>query len=154
MGNDIAHISRRPVVVAALPLRRRARERLAAQLGDVRIFDIRETVEEADLVLAPSCSPQTIACLKDAYPTARVVVVEIEDDEFEIDLPGPVLRLLKAGADSYVTADGLGDLASQLRGDRTETPSSVDETHALSEGSIDDIVLSALAEARARRHAQ
>ncbi len=143
---DIELVDRRTVVVTALPLKLRARQRLADQLGDVRVVDIKEPVAEADLVLAPSCSPQTIAALKDAYPSARLVVVEIEDWDLGVDLPGPVLRVLKAGADGYVTAESVDDLAAQLSGTRSEEGEAIATVSELPTPGVDDVILSALAE--------
>jgi hypothetical protein len=82
--------SRRSVVVTAFPLKSPGRAKLAEQLGDVELLDIRQAVLGADLVLAPSCSPQCVAALKGAYPTARIVVVELEDWDFNVSLPWPV----------------------------------------------------------------
>lgn len=141
-------VRRRRVVVAALPLARRARTRLAERLGDARVVDIRDDVDRADLVLAPACSPQTISALKDAYPTALVVVAEIEDWEWGIDLPGPVKRLLAAGADGYVTADSLDELAEHLA---VAPASALDDDGAadvrsLPPQSVDHLILATLAE--------
>lgn len=144
MSDDIEVVDRRRVVVTALPLKKKARERLEAQLDGARVVDIRTTVERADLVLAPSCSPQTLAGLKDAYPDARVVVVEIEDWEFGVDLSGPVKRLLDAGADGYLTADSVDDLADQLSPSRPRDDVEPIVTDALPTPSVDDVIVDAL----------
>jgi hypothetical protein len=112
--HGIEPVDRRPVVVCALPMKGRALSRLASKLGDVRVVDVRETVEDATVVLAPSCSPQTLRALRRAYPGARLIVVELEDWDHDIELGGPVTRLRKAGADAYLAADSLEDLARQL----------------------------------------
>jgi hypothetical protein len=142
MEDDIEVIGRRRTIVTALPLKRRARALLAERLGDIRVVDIRDAVDVADLVLAPSCSPQTIAALKDAYPSARLVIVEIEDWELDIDLPGPVKRLLAAGADGYLTVDSLDELAVHLGA--APEPVTDATVRALPSPSVDEVIMSAL----------
>ncbi|NND73828.1 MAG: hypothetical protein HKN44_02375 [Ilumatobacter sp.] len=149
MGSGVDVVDQRRVVVAALPLTPAARARLGSQLTGARVVDIREQVERADLVLAPSCSPQTIRALKEAYPDARLVVVEIEDWEFDIDLPGPVKRLFAAGADGYVTVDSIAELAAHLAPSRaaTDLPDAAHaELSALPGTSLDEIIMSTLAD--------
>ena len=106
------------------------------------MVDIRDAVDVVDLVLAPSCSPQTIAALKDAYPSARLVVVEIEDWQFDIDLPGPVKRLLAAGADGYLTVDSLDELATHLGA--APEPADDASVRSLPSPSVDEVIMSAL----------
>lgn len=106
-------IADRPTVVAALPLKRQARERLASLLG-ARVVDVRVPVDAVDLVLTPSCSPQLIGRLKSKYGGARVVVVELDDWDLDIQLGGPVKRILRSGADAYLLADSLDELAAKL----------------------------------------
>ena len=141
-------VEHRRTVVCAVALKRPAREHLESLLGDVRFVDIRESVDAADVVLTPVCSPQTIAKLKAAYPTARVIVVELEDWEFDIELGGPVTRLQKAGADAYLTAGSLDDLARQLSAARrveSAAEAIADaESYELEAAAIDDVVLDRL----------
>jgi hypothetical protein len=107
-------VTDRVTVVAALPLKRRARERLAELLG-ARVVDIRDTVDRADVVLTPPGSPQLIGMLRRKYgDDARIVVVELDDLDFDIELPGPVKRILRGGADAYVLADDLEELARKI----------------------------------------
>lgn len=108
-------VPRRPTVVAALPLKEPARQRLAELLG-ARVADVRDVIEAPELVITPPCSPTLLGRLKERYGGARVVVVELTDDLFDIDLGGPVQRLLTSGADAYVVADSLEDLATRLTG--------------------------------------
>jgi len=103
----------RITIVTALPLKRAARARLAELLG-ARVVDIRQPIEHADLVLTPSCSPQLIGALKRKYPGARVYVVELDDWDFGIALHGPVKRILRSGADAYVLADSIEELAVKI----------------------------------------
>lgn len=116
-GVDV--VPARRTVVTALPLKAEARDRLAAALG-ARVIDIRTECADADLVIAPSSSPQLLGRLRERYPTARLVVTELEDDDLDIELAGPVTRLLRAGADAYVVADGLDDLAHKLGAPSTD----------------------------------
>lgn len=145
MASDVELVDRRRIVVAALPLPRRARARLARHLDGAHVVDIRDTVERADLVLAPSCSPQTVAALKDAYPDARLVIVELEDWELGIDLPGPVKRLFAAGADGYVTADSVAELATQLAPSADSDPADRADVASLPTASVDEVIVSTLA---------
>ncbi|MGI8794013.1 MAG: hypothetical protein ACR2H3_12720, partial [Acidimicrobiales bacterium] len=112
---------RRSEVVAAVPLRKKARAYLADQLGDgFHLVDIREAGDDADVVLCPPCSPQAIGRLNAAFPSARVVVMELQDLEHGIDIRGPVGRVLDAGATAYYVAPSaaaLGLFLHQLDAD-------------------------------------
>ncbi len=103
----------RRTIVTALPLKRPARERLAELLG-ARVVDVREPVERPDLVLTPACSPQLIGALRAKYDGARIVVVELDDWEFDIELSGPVKRIMRSGAAAYVLADSIDELAAKI----------------------------------------
>lgn len=149
---EVVRRSDRPVVVAALPLRASAREHLARSLGEVELRDIRDDVLTADLVLAPSCSPQAVAALKRAFPTAHLVVVELKDLEWDVDLPGPIQRLLAAGADGYVAAGSIAELAEQLR--LRATLPTVNDQPALVEANIFNALILASVEDLSRRRAQ
>lgn len=146
-GDGVHVVPARRTVVTALPLKAEARDRLAAMLG-ARVIDIRTECADADLVIAPSSSPQLLGRLRERYPTARVVVTELADEDLDIELTGPVTRLLRAGADAYVVADGLDDLAHKL-GAPTATdgssPTEVGQEHSmpmelLTASSFDDLV--------------
>ncbi len=145
---DVEVVHRRITVVTALPLKRAARERLADLLG-ARVVDVRDEVDHADLVLTPSSSPQLIGMLRRKYAEARIVVVELEDWEFDVDLPGPVKRLLRGGADGYVLADSIDELAQKIAGrqDRATDVDDLVEPSALpSASAVDDLVASFLRE--------
>ena len=141
----------RPVIITAFPLKEAARDRLAVQLGDAEVLDIRDVVVEADLVLAPSCSPQVVGALKSAYPTARIIVVELEDWEYGVNFAGPVKRLLKAGADAYLMADSIDHLADQIRPRSNHSPDEAAEPPELVERSVDDVILASLHDVMRRR---
>jgi len=140
-------IDDRRTIVTALPLKRPAREHLADLLG-ARVVDIRDPIDAADLVLTPPCSPQLIGALTRKYPGARIVVAELADWEFEIDLPGPVKRILKAGADAYVLADSLEELANKIAAPtRQHTPEEERAMQALaSAATVDDLIAAFLRE--------
>ena len=143
-------ITRRRTIVTALPLKPDARGRLA-DLLQARVVDVREPCDAADLVLTPACSPQLIAALGRKYTGARVVVVELDDWEFDIELPGPVKRILRSGAAAYVLADSIDELAAKLvsqaavatdRDDRDEAA-----VHELTSApTIDDLIAAFLRE--------
>ena len=106
-------VPRRRTIVTALPLRADARHRLA-ELLDARVVDIRESADLPDLVLTPPCSPQLVGALGERFPGARVVIVELDDWEYGIELPGPVKRVLRSGVAAYVLADSLDELAAKI----------------------------------------
>lgn len=110
---DVEVVAARRTIVTALPLKRPARQRLA-ELLDARVVDVREPVDDVDLVLSPPCSPQLIGALGDKYGGARVVIVELDDWEFGIELGGPVKRILRSGAAAYVLADSVDELAAKI----------------------------------------
>lgn len=140
----------RRTIVTALPLKRPARERLA-ELLDARVLDVRAPCDHADLVLTPACSPQLIAALGEKYDGARVVVVELDDWEFDIELSGPVKRILRSGAAAYVLADSLDELAAKLAAPGPEadepTEQDVPSVHELSATqTVDDLISAFLRE--------
>lgn len=113
-GASTEVVPQRRTIVTAMPLKRTARRRLA-ELLEARVIDVREPLDERpDMVLTPACSPQLIGALRDKYDGAQVVVVELDDWEFDIELPGPVKRVLRSGAAAYVLADSIDELAAKL----------------------------------------
>ncbi len=139
---DVEVVSRRRTIVTALPLKRAARRRLA-ELLEARVVDVREPIDQPDLVLTPACSPQLIAALKKKYNGAQVVVVELVDWEFDVELPGPVKRILRGGADAYVLADSLDELAGKiaLRSQHEVTDEDPATVHELaSAATVDDLI--------------
>ncbi len=111
--SEVEVLTERTTIVTALPLKKAARDRLA-ELLDARVVDVRDPVDHVDLVLTPACSPQLIAGLKRKYHGARVIVVELDDWDFDISLHGPVKRILRGGADAYVLADSMEELARKI----------------------------------------
>lgn len=137
-----AQVVGRRTIVTALPLRAAARERLA-ELLDARVCDVRDPIDAPDLVLTPACSPQLIAALKRKYQGARVAVVELDDWEFDIELAGPVKRIIRSGADAYVLADSLEELAAKIatgsdRGADADDTTTIGELTA--DATVDDLI--------------
>lgn len=116
---EVEVVTDRRTIVTALPLEPAARRRLA-QLTGARVLDIREASGQPDMVLTPPCSPQLIGALKRRFDGAPVVIVELDDWDLDIELPGPVKRVLRAGADAYVLADSLDELAAKIGEGRPE----------------------------------
>ncbi len=147
MESEIEVLAQRMTVVTAIPLQRAARERLAELLG-ARVVDIRESVDRADLVLSPACSPQLIGALKERFVGARVIVVELDDWEFDVSLPGPVKRLVHSGVDAYVLADSIEELAGKLAPHRDQDSAieSVAARELPSTASVDEIIAAFLRE--------
>lgn len=149
-------VADRRTIVTALPLKKPARERLAQLLG-ARVVDIREVVEHVDMVLTPPCSPQTVGALKANFEGARIVVVELDDWEFDIEFDGPVKRILQGGADAYLLADSLDELASKIAA--PPMPEQPVDVHELGVSStVDDVIAAFLRESveysMQRRNAQ
>ncbi|WP_385618767.1 hypothetical protein PXH67_07155 [Streptomyces sp. P8-A8] len=103
------------VVVTAMKLSDSARTSLSDQLGaDYIVLDMHAAPASADVLLVPPVSPQLIGNLRSAFPTARIVVTEIEDDELGVSYQGPVRRLLDAGAEMYLPPATVPQLAERL----------------------------------------
>ena len=99
-------------VVATHPLLPNAWDHLAGRLGDrVELFDVRAADGQEDAVLVPSTSRQLIGKISAAFPRAAVLVVELEDPSYGVELRGQVMRSLDAGADGYYLARSLDQLA-------------------------------------------
>ena len=151
MSEEAEVVAPRPVVVCAIPLDDGARQLLAGMLGNVELIDVRVVVDDAAAVLAPPCSPQTLAALQSTYPSAKVVVVELFDDEHGIELGGPVTRSLDAGAEGYLTASSLKDLARQLTSVEAHTAALHEgQPLALEASSVDELIMQLLHEREAR----
>jgi hypothetical protein len=145
---EVEVLTERTTVVTALPLKRAARDRLA-ELLDARVVDVRHPIDHVDLVLTPACSPQLIAALKRKYDGARLIVVELDDWDVDISLPGPVKRILRSGADAYVLADSLEELARKItpRHDRvSDDNASIDPRELPSTTTVDELIAAFLRE--------
>ena len=145
---DVEVLERRRTIVTALPLKRAARRRLA-ELLDARVLDVREPCDDPDLVLTPACSAQLIGALGRKYNGAQVVVVELDDWEFDVELSGPVKRILRSGASAYVLADSIDELAAKIsaRPPLSRPDSDSTSVHELTSGAtVDDLIAAFLRE--------
>jgi hypothetical protein len=113
VDSDVEVVAGRRTIVTALPLKAAARQRLA-ELLQARVLDVREPCDDPDLVLTPACSPQLIGALGRKYNGAPVIVVELDDWAYGIELPGPVKRILRSGAAAFVLADSIDELAAKI----------------------------------------
>ena len=138
-------VTDRPIVVTALPLKAPARERLAELLG-ATVVDMRTPIEHPDLVLTPACSPQLLGGLKRRFDGAPVIVVEVTDWDLDVEIDGPVKRILDAGADGYVLADSIEDLADSLMNARATADQVPWTPHELEGPTMDDLVAAFLDE--------
>ena len=104
------------VVATAMELSRTARERLAEQFGEgFLVLDLHEAPSSADVLLVPPISPQLLGALRAQFPSARVLVAEIEDEELGVHYAGPVTRMLEAGADAYLPPRPVDEVARAVQ---------------------------------------
>jgi DNA-binding NarL/FixJ family response regulator len=103
------------VVATATKLSDAARRRLSDELGpDYIVLDLPKAPTTADVVLTHPVSPQLLGSLRASFPNAAVIVTEIDDEEFGVSQPGPVSRLLDAGASAYLLPRPLREVASRV----------------------------------------
>lgn len=103
------------VVATATKLSHAARRRLSDELGEGYIvLDLLKAPTSADVVLTHPVSPQLLGSLRAMFPDARIIVTEIEDDELGVSAPGPVSRLLDAGASAYLPPRPLREVAANV----------------------------------------
>jgi len=103
------------VVATATKLSNAARRRLSDELGDGYIvLDLLKAPSTADVVLTHPVSPQLLGSLRAMFPGARIIVTEIDDDELGVSAPGPVSRLLDAGASAYLPPRPLREVAANM----------------------------------------
>ena len=104
------------VVATAMELSVSARERLAEQFGEgFMVLDLHEAPSSADVLLVPPISPQLLGALRAQFPSARVLVAEIEDEELGVHYAGPVTRMLEAGADAYLPPRPVDEVARAVQ---------------------------------------
>lgn len=98
--------------------------RLQARAGaGVEIRTIHQGGPPPDLVLCPPSSPQLIGRLRQQFPKAEIVVVELEDWLRSVHVEGPITRTLNAGASTYYvapTTEALGEFLTELASGRLE----------------------------------
>lgn len=104
------------VVATAMSLSENARRRLSDEFGcEYIVLDITEAPSSAEVLLVHPVSPQLVGLLRRQFPDARVVIAEIEDDDLDVHYPGPVSRLLEAGASTYLPPRPIAELATTVR---------------------------------------
>jgi hypothetical protein len=103
------------VVATAMRLSDAARRRLSDEFGaDYVVLDLKEAPPSTDVLLVHPVSPQLLGMLQSRFPQARVVVVEIEDEELGVRYSGPVSRMLDAGASAYLPPRPIAQLAADV----------------------------------------
>lgn len=103
------------VVATAMKLSDGARTKLSAELGgDYIVLDMHSAPHTADVLLVPPISPQLLGNLRSMFPTARIVVAELDDPELGVSYHGPVRRLMDSGAELYLATTTVPHLARQL----------------------------------------
>jgi hypothetical protein len=119
------------VVATAMRLSDVARRRLSDEFGDDYIvLDIHEAPVTTDVLLTHPVSPQLLGILRQQFPNARVVITEIEDEELGVRYPGPVSRLLEAGASAYLPPRPIAELAANVHAYLTRDSAPMLETDA------------------------
>ena len=104
------------VLATTMKLGSEARERLRECFGpDWVVLDFHDAPDTADVVLTAAHSPQLIHRWTLLFPQAQIIVTEILDDEFGLDVEGPVGRLMDAGADAYLPPRPLEQVAQNVQ---------------------------------------
>ena len=102
-------------VVVTLPLSGSAAASLERAVGgSIQLVDVREADGSEGLVIVSSASRQLLGKLRDAFPDATMLVVEVEDEVHRVDLAGPVMRVLDAGAHGYLVARSVEELGQAI----------------------------------------
>lgn len=103
------------VVATAMKLSDAARRRLSDEFGsEYIVLDLHDAPPTTDVLLLHPVSPQLLGRLRGDFPQARVIITEIEDDELDISYPGPVSRLLDAGASAYLPPRPVSEVATAV----------------------------------------
>lgn len=104
------------VLATTMTLSAEARDRLRESFGpDWVVLDFHDAPDTADVVLTGAHSPQLIHRWTLLFPQAQIIVTEILDDEFDLDVGGPVGRLMDAGAAAYLPARPLEQVAQNVQ---------------------------------------
>src|SRR6185437_12743637 len=103
------------VVATAMELSDSARSKLSSELGnDYIVLDMHSAPSTADVLLVPPLSLQLLASLREMFPSARVVLAELDDPELGVSYGGPVRRMIDSGVELYLTSTTVPHLARQL----------------------------------------
>ncbi|WP_193605630.1 hypothetical protein [Nocardioides dongkuii] len=104
------------VVATGMKVDERVRAYLSAALGDdFTVVDIRTAPETIDVLLVPPLSGQALGILRAEFPSARLIVTELDDPESDTWIAGPVTRAMAAGADAYLVPGTVAGLAAEVR---------------------------------------
>jgi len=118
MAGELVSIGDRRVgrrVVVAFSLKPPALAQLVESVGTgVEVVDIKVADGTEDIVLVHSTSRQLIGKVRAAFPSATVLIVEVEDHDHGVRLGGHVMRSLDAGADGYFLARSIDELATVI----------------------------------------
>jgi hypothetical protein len=99
----------------SFPLSRSAAESLQRSVGGtIELVDVRDADGSETLVVVSSVSRQLLGKLRTAFPDAALFVIEVEDEAHRLDLAGPVMRALDAGAHSYLVARSVDELGEAI----------------------------------------
>lgn len=102
-------------VVVTFPLSDSAAESLHRAVGgSIEVVDVREADGSEGFVIVSSASRQLLGKLRTAFPDATMLVVEVEDEVHRVDLAGPVMRALDAGAHGYLVARSIEELGQAI----------------------------------------
>ena len=104
------------VLATTMRLSSAARDVLRQAFGpDWLVLDFHDAPDTADVVLTSAYSPQLTHRWTLLFPNAQIIVTEIFDPEFGLDIGGPVGRLLDAGAHAYVAPRPLEQVAESVQ---------------------------------------
>ena len=104
------------VLATTMRLSSPARDLLRQSFGpDWVVLDFHDAPDTADVVLTCAHSPQLTHRWTLLFPHAQIIVTEILDPEFDLDMPGPVGRLLDAGAHAYLPPKPLEQVAKNVQ---------------------------------------
>ncbi len=104
------------IVVTAVHLTAEARSALAEKLGPGHVVrDILEAGNTADIVLVPAMSGHGIGAIRSMFPGAKLLAGEFVDDQYGVDVGGPLRRVLETGVDGYFVAPDLAGVAQVTR---------------------------------------
>jgi len=105
------------VVATTMLMSDGARSRLRDAFGpSYLVLDVADAPPTADVVLTHPVSHQLIGRWTVMFPRARILVTEILDEEFGLDVRGPVGRLMDAGADAYLPRRPVEQIAHDVHG--------------------------------------
>ena len=122
------------VVATTMKLSDAVRRRLSDEFGAAYlVLDIHTAPATTDVLLTHPLSPQLLGRLRLQFPDARIVVTEIADEELDVFFPGPVSRLLDAGASAYLPPRPLAEVAATVHAYLTQGEGpKIDSGHPMS----------------------